>query len=112
MKRGKLWTSSGIGSGTLILPTDAALLPMNELAVNLSAKRVDHGYLQFLVVSQAAIAHVLCKLFAVLNRLSVARELNADAVPHRNAVFHIEEELLHGWSILGCVGCHPSLTSK
>jgi hypothetical protein len=64
--------------------------------VNLATERVDHGYLQFLVVSQAAVADVLGKLPAVLNRFSVARELNADAVPHRYAVLHIEEKLLHG----------------
>jgi hypothetical protein len=69
---------------------------MNELAMNLAADRVDDGYLQFLVVSQAAVADVLRKLFAVLDRFGVARELNADAVPHRDAVFHIEEKLLHG----------------
>jgi hypothetical protein len=68
---------------------------MNELAVNLAAERVDHGNLQFLVVSQTTVAHVLCKFLAVPNRFGVARELNADAVPHRDAVFHIEEKFLH-----------------
>jgi hypothetical protein len=72
------------------------LFSMNELAMNLAANRVDDGYLQFLVVSQAAVADVLRKLFAVHNRFGVACELDADAIPHRDAVLHIEEKLLHG----------------
>jgi hypothetical protein len=51
---------------------------MNELAVNLAAKRVDHGYLQFLVVSQAAVAHVLRKLFA--------SALPANSMPTRSRI--------------------------
>jgi hypothetical protein len=50
---------------------------VNELAMNLTAERVDHGYLQFLVVSQAAVADMLCKLFAVFDCLGVAREFNS-----------------------------------
>jgi len=53
---------------------------VNELAVNLAAERVDDGYLQFLVVSQAAVTDVLRKLLAVLDRFGVACELDADAV--------------------------------
>jgi hypothetical protein len=45
-----------------------ASLPVNELAMNLAADRVDDGYLQFLVVAQAAVTHMLRKLLAVLNR--------------------------------------------
>jgi hypothetical protein len=41
---------------------------VDELAVNLAAESVDHGYLQFLVVPQAAVADALCRLFAMLDR--------------------------------------------
>jgi hypothetical protein len=77
-------------------PPGAALLPVNELAMNLAAERVDHGYLQFLVVPQAAIADMLCKLFAVFDCLGVALEFKAEAISHRNAVFHVKEKRLHG----------------
>ena len=69
---------------------------MNELAVNLLSKRVDHAYLKVLIVGEATVAPVLGKLFAVDDRLSVGAELNADAISHRNAVFHIKEKSLHG----------------
>ena len=69
---------------------------MNELAVNLPSKRVDHAYLKVLIVGEATVAPVLGKLFAVDDRLSVGAELNADAISHRNAVFHIKEKSLHG----------------
>jgi hypothetical protein len=85
---------------------------MNELTVNLATKRVDHGYFKILIVAQAAIAEMLRKLFAVDNRFGISREINTDAVPHRNAIFHIEEKLLHGRSILDCVSRQPSLTLK
>jgi hypothetical protein len=74
----------------------ALLLPVNELAVNLPSKRVDHAYLKVLIVGEATVAPVLGKLFAVDDRLSVGAELNADAISHRNAVFHIKEKSLHG----------------
>jgi hypothetical protein len=34
----------------------------------------------------------------MLDRFSIRVELNADAISHRNAVFHIEKELSHGQS--------------
>jgi hypothetical protein len=69
---------------------------VNELAVNLPSKRVDHAYLKVLIVGEATVAPVLGKLFAVDDRLSVGAELNADAISHRNAVFHIKEKSLQG----------------
>ena len=65
---------------------------MNELFVNLSPKRIDHRYLKILIVAQAFVAPVLGKLFAVKDRLSIGVELNADLIPHGNAVLHIEEK--------------------
>jgi hypothetical protein len=69
---------------------------MNELTVNLAAQRIDDGYLKVLVVAQAAVAEVLSKLFAVPDGLQVAFEVNPDPVSHRNAILHVEKELLHG----------------
>jgi hypothetical protein len=71
---------------------------VNKLAMNLSPDFVDNQYLKVLIVPQAVVAEVLCHLFAVLDRFGIRAELNADAVSVRNAVFHIEKELLHGQS--------------
>jgi hypothetical protein len=38
---------------------------------------------------------LLSELFAVLDGLQVALEVDPDPVSHRDAVFHIEKELLH-----------------
>jgi hypothetical protein len=85
---------------------------VNKLAVNLPSKRVNHGYLKVLVVAEATLAPVLDKLFAVKDCLGVGVKLNANLVPHRNAIFHIEEKLLHGDHFDCCVGCQPSLVLK
>jgi hypothetical protein len=42
---------------------------VNELAMNLSPAAVNDRYFEVLIVQQAAIAEVLCKLFAVLEPL-------------------------------------------
>jgi hypothetical protein len=68
---------------------------VNELAMYFPARRANHGYLKLFVVAQAFVTEVLCKLFAVLNRLQIGIKLNADAIPHRDPVFHIEEKLRH-----------------
>jgi hypothetical protein len=73
-------------------------LAVNKLAINLSPAFVDDRYLKFLIVPQAVIAKILRDLLAVLDCFSVRVEFNADPVSHRNAVFHIEEILLHGQS--------------
>ena len=70
-------------------------LAVNELAVNFASRRVYHGYLEVLIVAKAVVAEVLRKQPAVSDRFDVAVELDSDPVPHRNAVFHIEEECLH-----------------
>jgi hypothetical protein len=75
---------------------EAALLPMDELAMNFSPERVHHGDFKVLIVAEAAIANMLCKLFAMDDRFGIALKLNADPIPHRNAVFHIKEKCLHG----------------
>jgi len=42
---------------------------VNELAMNLSPAAVNDRYFKVLIIPQAAIAEVLCKVFAVLNSL-------------------------------------------
>jgi hypothetical protein len=77
---------------------------VNELAINLPTYFVDNQYFKVLIVPQAVIAEVLRHLFAVFDRIGIRVEFNADAVSIRNAVFHIEEELLHveGPYVGGC----------
>jgi hypothetical protein len=43
------------------------LLPVNELAMNLTSERVDDRYLKVFFVAQAVVAEVLCKPFAALD---------------------------------------------
>jgi hypothetical protein len=62
---------------------------MNELAMNLSPATVNDRYFKVLIIQQAAIAEVLCKLFAVLDSLLVILK---DAAPVSH---HIEKECSH-----------------
>jgi hypothetical protein len=71
-------------------------LPVNVLAMNLATGRIDYRYLKVLIVAQASFAEVLSKHFAVLDSLQVAFKVDPDPVSHRHAIFHIEEEFLHG----------------
>jgi hypothetical protein len=68
---------------------------MNELAMDLSPATVNDRYFKVLIIQQAAIAEVLCKLFAVLDSLLVILKIDADPISHRDAIFHIEKECLH-----------------
>jgi len=68
---------------------------MHELAVNFASRCVDDGYLEVLIVAEAVVAEVLRKHPAVRDRFNAGAEFQSDPVPHRNAVFHIEEESLH-----------------
>jgi hypothetical protein len=77
------------------MPHPFRLIPVNELAMYFPTRSANHGYLKLLVVAQAFVTEVFCKLFAVLNRFQIRIKLNADAIPHRDAVFHIEEKLRH-----------------
>jgi hypothetical protein len=79
----------------LTRPDAAALLPVNELAMNLATHAVNDGYLQVLIVAETFIAEVLGKLLAMQDRFGIGVELNAYAVSHGNAVLHVEEECLH-----------------
>jgi hypothetical protein len=74
---------------------EAVLLPVNELAINLSPKRIDHRYLKVLVVAEALVAEVLGNFFAMPNRFGICLELDPNCIPMRDAILHIEEKLLH-----------------
>jgi hypothetical protein len=63
--------------------------------MDFTPERVDDGYLKVLIVAQAVLAKVLCKLFAVLDALLVAFKVDPDPISERDAIFHIEKELLH-----------------
>jgi hypothetical protein len=63
--------------------------------MDLTSQRIDDGYLKVFIVAQAVVAEVLSKLFAVLDGLQVAFEVNPDPVSHRDAILHVEKELLH-----------------
>ena len=70
-------------------------LAVNKLAINLSSDFVYNEDFKVLIVPQTVIAEVKRHRFAVLDRISICVELYADAISHRNAVFHIEKKLLH-----------------
>jgi hypothetical protein len=71
-------------------------LAVNILAINFSSAFVDNQYFEVLIVPQAVIAKILRHRFAVIDRIGIGVELNADAVSHRDAVSHIEKEFSHG----------------
>jgi hypothetical protein len=71
------------------------LFPVNELAMDFPSSRVDHGYLKVMIVAQAVVAEMLRKLFAVRDRLKIALKVDPDPISKRDAIFHIEKELLH-----------------
>jgi hypothetical protein len=71
------------------------LFPMNELTMDFPSERVDNGYLKVLIVTQAFIAEMLRKLSAVRDGFKIAFEVDPDPISKRDAIFHIEKELLH-----------------
>jgi hypothetical protein len=56
------------------------LFPVNELAMDFPAERVDNGYLKVLIVAQAVVAEMLRKLFAVRDSLKIAVEVDPGPV--------------------------------
>jgi hypothetical protein len=56
------------------------LFPVNELAMDFPAERVDNGYLKVLIVAQAVVAEMLRKLFAVRDSLKIAIEVDPGPV--------------------------------
>jgi hypothetical protein len=69
---------------------------MNELAMDLSAAAVNDRYFEVLIIPQAAIAEVLCKLFTVLDSLQVILKIDADPVSHRDAILWLNEGMING----------------
>jgi hypothetical protein len=78
-----------------LMPSPSGLLPMNVFAMNLTSNRVDYRYLKVLIIAKAAVTKVLSKLFAMEDRIGVGFEIDPDPVSERDAIFHIEKELLH-----------------
>jgi hypothetical protein len=79
------------------------LSPMNELLMNLTAKRVNDGYLKILIVSQAISVKMLSQNPAMSDRVGVVLEFQSDSISQRDAVFHIKEKFLHNfqpWFVL------------
>jgi hypothetical protein len=76
---------------------------MNELPMNLTAERVDDGYLKVLIISQAVSVKVLCQNPAMSDRVSIVLEFQSDAISQWDAVFHVKEIFLHNcqpWFVL------------
>jgi hypothetical protein len=76
---------------------------MNVFAVNLASERVNHRYLEILVVGKAIPVKVLCEDLAMRDRVGIGFKFQSDPIPHRDAVFHIKEKFLHGsqpWFVL------------
>jgi hypothetical protein len=71
------------------------LFPVNELAMDFPSSRVDHGYLKVMIVAQAVVPEMLRKLLAMRDSLKIAVEVDPDPISKRDAIFHIEKELLH-----------------
>jgi hypothetical protein len=71
------------------------LLPVNELAMNFPPQRIDHGYLEVLVIAEALVAEVLGNFSAMPNSFRICLELDPNCISMRDAIFHIEEKLLH-----------------
>jgi hypothetical protein len=71
------------------------LVPVNVLTMYFSTGSANHRYLKLFVVAQAVVAKMLRELFAVFDRFQIGIKLNTDAIPHRNAIFHIKEEQRH-----------------
>ena len=68
---------------------------MNEFAVNFASDRVDHRYLEILVVGKAIAVKVLCDDPAMRDRLGIGFKFHSNPIPHGDAVFHIKEKFLH-----------------
>src|SRR5580704_90180 len=76
------------------LPLTTAI-PVDELSMNFASQRIDHRYLKVLIVAEALVTEVPDNFSAVLNGFGLCIELGPDYIPVRDAIFHIEEKLLH-----------------
>jgi hypothetical protein len=68
---------------------------VNEFAIYLAPKRIDHCYFEVLIVTEALVAKVLGNFPAMPNRFGVCVELDSHRISMRDAIFQIEEKLLH-----------------
>jgi len=85
-------TSTNVGAAVLIA---AIFYPVNELSMNFAPQRVDHGYLEILIVAEALVAEVSGNFSAMLDCFCLCCELHPNQISMRDAIFHIEEKLLH-----------------
>jgi hypothetical protein len=65
-------TSTNLGASTLIA---VILFPVNELSMNFAPQRVDHGYLEVLIVAEALITEVPGNFSAILDCFCLCLEL-------------------------------------
>src|ERR1700688_2289378 len=63
--------------------------------MNFAPQRVDHGYLEVLIVAEALVAEVPGNFSAILDCFRLCFELDPDSISMGDAILHIEEELLH-----------------
>jgi hypothetical protein len=75
--------------------SNMALSSVNELSMNLTSQGVDDGYLKVLIVAETLVAEVLGNFFAMPNRFCLCLEFDPNCISMRDAIFHIEEKLLH-----------------
>jgi hypothetical protein len=72
------------------------MLTMNELAMYFAPRRVYDGYLKVSIIAQASVTKMLCQNSAMRYCIGIRLELDPDSISERNAVYHVEEKLLHG----------------
>jgi len=84
---------------------------MNELAMNLTAERVDNGYLQVFIVSQA----ISVKCSARTPQYEIASALSLNSGPIRSAAgrrLSYQRNIFAWLSTLVCVGREPILVPE
>jgi hypothetical protein len=67
-------------------------MPVNKLSTNLTSVGVDDRHLEALIVSEAVVTKMPCKLIAALDSLEVAFKVDPDPVSHRDAILLIEKD--------------------
>jgi hypothetical protein len=85
----------GFAKAQPILRAKTILFAVNKFAIYLAPKRIDHRYFEVLIVAEALVAEVLGYFSAMPDRFGICLELDPNRIPMRDAIFHIEEKLLH-----------------
>jgi hypothetical protein len=84
---------------------------MNELAMNLAAERVDNGYLEIFVVSQAISVKMLGEYAAVCDRVGIVLKSSPNRSRSGTPSF-ISKKYFCIASTLVCVGRQPVLVPE